>query len=429
MSSRLPLAVAYLLLSSTFVYATPEAFEVSTENFAELPGGKECDGIVGDFILRNELVTAVISHNSPRRRANMSTFYGAQGHTPGCLYDLGLRSEKNDQLTIFSPLGQRGDVSYVRIAEDSAKGEAAIETVTSSTKGNGLHRRHRYSIRDDMQGILITSTIANETRNPIPFKAKDSWTRFASKGSSSGIQWADAIDPADQVGYAFAPEPDNKATGEEITIAPGETFTHSRFVAIGKSPAEAVGKVLERHGEVGTITGNLTAPDGSPISTATVQIGKLKLYPDTKGRFSTFAKPGDHAISISDIGRETLEQTVTLKAGDDAILDQTLSAKTTLQFDVRLYDGTDTPCKVQFLRHDEDLSILPINLGPHNRAHGCANQYHSETGQFNVAVPPSKYTIIITRGIEFGAFNREIELEPGETKKLSATLIRQVQTP
>ncbi|MFT5108404.1 MAG: hypothetical protein ACI9UA_004048, partial [Pseudoalteromonas tetraodonis] len=42
---------------------------------------------------------------------------------------------------------------------------------------------------------------------------------------------------------------------------------------------------------------------------------------------------------------------------------------------------------------------------------------------------PSKYTIIITRGIEFGAFNREIELEPGETKKLSATLIRQVQTP
>ena len=118
--------------------AEPEAFEVSAQNFSELPGGKEADGIVGDFVLRNDLVAAVISQNAPDRKANMGTFWGASGSTPGCLYDLSHRGKDDDQITIFAPFGQRGDVSYVRVAEDAAEGEAAIETVITATKGNGL---------------------------------------------------------------------------------------------------------------------------------------------------------------------------------------------------------------------------------------------------------------------------------------------------
>ena len=47
-------------------------------------------GIIGDFVLRNDKIEAVISGNLPLRRANMSTFYGAlkASLTPGCLYDL-----------------------------------------------------------------------------------------------------------------------------------------------------------------------------------------------------------------------------------------------------------------------------------------------------------------------------------------------------
>ena len=36
--------------------------------------GKEADGIVGDFILRNDLVEAVIAQNAPYRKANMKIF-------------------------------------------------------------------------------------------------------------------------------------------------------------------------------------------------------------------------------------------------------------------------------------------------------------------------------------------------------------------
>ena len=66
----------------------PQAFEVGPSNMDLLPRGKEADGILGDFVLRNARVELVISHNAPLRRANMSTFYGTNGITPGCLYDL-----------------------------------------------------------------------------------------------------------------------------------------------------------------------------------------------------------------------------------------------------------------------------------------------------------------------------------------------------
>ena len=83
----MPLRLCRLLLalvaSISFVTAAPEAFEVGPDRKAELPGGREADGIIGDFILRNDKIEAVISGNLPLRRANMSTFYGDSGITPG----------------------------------------------------------------------------------------------------------------------------------------------------------------------------------------------------------------------------------------------------------------------------------------------------------------------------------------------------------
>ncbi|MDA7605725.1 hypothetical protein N8631_02985, partial [Verrucomicrobiales bacterium] len=68
------LTTLFCWISLTFyIFAKPEAFEVNDALFEELPGGKEADGIVGDFILRNDKVEAVISQNAPFRKANMGT--------------------------------------------------------------------------------------------------------------------------------------------------------------------------------------------------------------------------------------------------------------------------------------------------------------------------------------------------------------------
>ena len=82
MNSRI-LSILMLLASLALAQAAPEAFEVSPDQKDQLPQGKEADGIIGDFLLRNDKIEAVISGNLTLRRANMSTFYGSDGITPG----------------------------------------------------------------------------------------------------------------------------------------------------------------------------------------------------------------------------------------------------------------------------------------------------------------------------------------------------------
>ena len=63
----------HILISNNNLYAIPEAFEVGPATQDQLPGGKEADGIIGDFIMRNNLIEAVIAHNAHLRKANMMT--------------------------------------------------------------------------------------------------------------------------------------------------------------------------------------------------------------------------------------------------------------------------------------------------------------------------------------------------------------------
>ena len=220
-------------LSSTIIRAA-EAFEIGNGNENELPKGKEADGIRGDFVLRNDKIIALVSQNAPLRRANMSTFYGPDGVTPGCLFDLTLRSEQNDQLIYFGPAGQRGQVSWVRILPGSKEKKAAVETVITSAKSNGLFKRHEYSVRDGEQGVWIITTIRNDSAIPVEVSTKDEWTRFNVKEVTEGTMWADAVDPADKCGYACAQIPlrGEKPVEEKVKLIPKQVITWTRFLAV-----------------------------------------------------------------------------------------------------------------------------------------------------------------------------------------------------
>ena len=55
----------FYFFSSLSSQAAVEAFEIGPDNVDQLPKGKEADGIIGDFVLRNSHITAVISGNQP----------------------------------------------------------------------------------------------------------------------------------------------------------------------------------------------------------------------------------------------------------------------------------------------------------------------------------------------------------------------------
>ena len=91
------MAAAFATLFDWWTYAQREAVEIQLTNKDLLPSGKEGDGILGDFILRNNRLHALISGAQPLRRANMRTENNFV--TQGCLYDLDLRGTHNDQST------------------------------------------------------------------------------------------------------------------------------------------------------------------------------------------------------------------------------------------------------------------------------------------------------------------------------------------
>ncbi len=412
--------------------AMPQAIEIGPDDTAQLPRGKEADGIIGDFVLRNDKVAAVISQNALYRRANMSTFYGETGITPGCLYDLTLRNENNDQITIFTPSQQQGIVSYVRIAKDGSDGEAVVETVVTAANNKGLYKRHEYRLKDGWQGVLIVTTLRNESKAAAKGTVDDRWTKFNEMGTAWGINWADAVDPADKAGYAYhwVETGGSKAPPGELELKPGQEISFARFLAVGHSPLEAVGLVAAMRGPTGLVTGAVKDATGKGIVTASVSVvgddnKPVPAYPDAQGQFSFRLPTGAYEVEISDLGRNAVKQKIEVSANGTAVVNATLSAATAIAFEIRNEAGKSIPCKAQFIALEG--AKLP-SLGPDMRAHGCRDQYHSEKGEFQVQVPPGKYKVIVTHGIEFSHLEQTFTLEPGKTQVVKGTLKRLLDT-
>ncbi len=439
--------------------AIPEALEISKSMTDQLPRGKEADGIIGDFVLRNDKIEAVISGNLPLRRANMSTFYGADGITPGCLYDLTQRRSDNDQITIFCPAGQQGPVSWVRIVDSSSdpstsQKQAAVECMVTAAVGGGISRRHVYSLQDGWQGVQITSTLRNETDKPIKTSPLDRWTNFLKTGvAPGGILWADSVDPADRCGYAVGPthDPAEAHKKASLELAPGESITFTRFLAVGTSPANAVSEVCKQQGLHSRLKGQITDKAGTPVSDAAVWFrpkfavtappvfaakassnqpdnnGRLTGidYVDKEGAFELTLPKGLYTVTIIAPGRpdsvqemESTDSAPTLKLVE-------LDNPSGIAFDIKDEKGVSIPCKAQFLALP---GTEPVNLGPDQRAHGCRDQYHNESGRFYVGLQPGRYQVVVTRGIEYSHLEQEIEVAPGKTSTISGILKRLVDT-
>ena len=426
------LLFGWALLFPLIGSAEPEAFQVGADNVDQLPGGKEADGILHDLIIRNDRVEALIAFNSPRRRANMGTFYGEGGQTPGCLYDLTFRGDRNDQITVFSPSNQRGPITSVRIVSDGRDGTAIIETRVSAAMNDRLEKTHRYVLREGWSGLVITTTLANQSDEAKEVSTKDHWTRFDSgTGTALGVRWAAPVDPADKLSYAVSwiEQGDSIVPEAEIEIPAGETVSYTRFLAVGQSPAHAIGHVLRRQGPTGQVTGQILDAAGNPITTAVVSVtvgeDQFPAYPDDEGRFEFSLKPGEYELAFSDIGRPDVTRSVVLSGDDNVDATVQMEPASVVHFSVTDEDGSDIPCKVQF--HGLGDTKNP-HLGPQNRAHGCVDQYHSETGKFSVSLPPGDYEIRITHGTEFDHAKRIVKLAAGEEVPLEATLRRVVST-
>jgi len=425
MKRRLALFASFALLLALGLTAQRDAvevLEVASWNFDERPAGKEADGIVGDYVLRNEHVEILIGGNLPLRRPNMTTDYSTP--LPGSLYDLDLRGAKNDQLTVFRPGGERGMMSWVRPLDDGS----GVEAVRTGPRGEGLAVRHEYRLEPDSKYVRVISTYRNEGMESKTITPRPIWKGLDQEAEAGEIRTGDSIDPFDKRGYAWAPlEP--AALPEEAELEPGQEATYTVALAVADSPLAAYGVLAAATGKTGEVSGKVTdasggaAVHGSLI--ATVDGTELKAYPDGDGGYAFQLPVGEHVLRFEDIGREEARQTVTVRDGRTAELDWAVSDASLVTGLIRDEGGEPSPGKIQFIGRN---GTETPNLGTHYRVHGNDHQYQTHDGRFSQQVPPGDYLVRITRGPEFDLFEKSIAVAAGEHVEVEATLKRTVDT-
>jgi hypothetical protein len=431
MSKRIPFLFVFILLLAWAMTAQRdrvEAVEINRDNKNLLPQGKEADGILGDFVLRSNRIHALISGAQPMRRANMRTENSFVTH--GVLYDLDLRGENNDQITAFRPGSAGGEVSWVRVVDNLPRG-AAIESVRTAAKGDGLYTRHEYRLENDWQYLLITSTYRNESRQSRTIQPRAVWRGFedSTEWEVNGIHVADSTDPFDKRGYAWGVAPGTEPIPSEIALPPGQEKTYRVVLAVADSPLAAYGIVASLAGNGGEVSGSVLDPSGQPAVHASllVPVGDKVLphYPDAKGNFSFRLPAGEYKLTVQDIGRDPLERAFTSRPGSPARMKLDVPAASVVHVDIRDEAGNPSPGKVQFL--GVDGTDTP-NFGTSYRVHGGDHQYQTHDGKVTQQTPPGNYLLRITRGPEYGLVERRVALAKGQTVRVDATLQRVVDT-
>ncbi len=432
MRLRIPLALGFLLLvvwGLTAQRGQVEAVEIGRDNVNMLPKGKEADGIAGDFVLRNNKIHALISGAQPLRRANMRTENAFV--TQGCLYDLDLRGENNDQITAFRPGGAGGEVSWVKAMDITSRGAAVVEAVRTAAKGDGLFSRHEYRLEHGWQHVLVTSTYRNESSAPRKIKPAPVWRGFedSREWQVGAIHVAGSTDPFDKRAYAWGVPPGAAAFESEVMLQPREEKVFQVALTVADSPLAAYGLVAALSGQTGELTGTLLDTAGAPAIHAglivPVQGTELPHYPDAKGRFSLRLPAGQYDLTVEDIGRDRLKQTLAIKAASTTRLDLAVAKASAVTVNIRNEKGERSPGKAHFIGVE---GTETPNFGTGYRVHGGDHQYQTHDGQFTQQIPPGEYLVRITRGPEYDMVERRILVGKAETVQVEAVMKRTVDT-
>lgn len=421
-----------------------EVFEVGPGDTDRLPHGKEADGIVGDFVLRNDSIEALVGGDLPDRKANMGVNWDQP--TPGCLYDLSVRGSNNDQLTYLGPGGLEGPVSFVRRigAGETPLGAEGVRVERTVPSGAGHGQRHDYALRDDWRFLAILSTYTNGSNKGWTVDPQPTWKEFANREAFFGVLTGDATNPTDRQGYAAAVTEWKGAVAlgpiaQKVVLKPGEERSFLTLVAPGRSPAQSLGIVLAVGHDTGTVRGKILS-GGKPALTARLELliddapvgekGKtpprvLLAYARPDGEYETALPPGRYAVRSADLGRPGVEHEAVIASGQTTVLDFDLPPAARVDFQA-LSEGAPVPCKVQFIGL---AGTKDPYFGVDIQAHGCRNTYMAESGRFTQQVDPGRYRLVATHGIEFDHVARDIEVTPGAVTEVRVELHRLLETP
>ncbi len=481
----LPLLATWLALparAADFVVLTEKTWD------AYVPKGKEVDAIYGDYVVRTDRWTATIAQGQPWRNANMTV-----RQVGGCVIDLTVLDPQSDQLSAYYPGVRRYDYRLLRVVlprggtvrdQDGQQirrsdGELAITAeqlaerpVTLSGPEilivfEGLPRNRQwapavltYVVRDGADGLVIRTVARNGGNQTKVFFAIDDFRADRTFSSPRpGLTrlvwvydkwWGQAYGVVSKHRMRLSGNPAaprvieyllNGGRSARLNLKPGEQVEVVRELIPAGTLLALRGVALAKR-SVSVVPHRLVVVDGrqQPVAAADVTVELLRgearkertFYANGRtnrnGILEFALPPGTYQLTVTAVGfgRRELTLTVPAEAARRREIPVGLDTPAFVVADIRSEDGGPIPCKVQFIGINGTASPFWFNDTGEHLVH---NLYYSHNGRFRVPIPPGQYRVIISRGPEYDAVEKTIQVRPGAEVPLRATLKRVVQTP
>ncbi len=461
MNSKAHLIPVFLMifLSLTTVLSLPaaEIIRINSTNRHLLPKGKEVDGAIGDWIMKNDKVIAVIADAYPDREANQMV-----SSIQGGVIDFTSLKANNDQLVIYYPQGARVDFPAAdTIIVLQGKGSAvSLKVLKKASAREPYIAMTTYTLRDGNAYLEVNTEYQNTSDAPVSLKFADKvrcdndltdvspagvgqlayiynkWYKSAyGVATPSGSLFTKAMGEKPKltdVGIDTWVPYKGQSTGEPVQLAAGEKISVSRVLLTGDDIAD-----LQQ--QFASITGNPSpawkiqvfdtknnaiagafvfakSPKDELVSAAMTQSdGSALLFPG-KGEFK---------LGISKPGHDTIFQNVTIADQDGGSV-AIMQPQTLVSIHITGPDGKYMPVKIEFRGTKGTKDPF---LGPFKRAEGAGNNWFNTTTSFDVPVPPGTYEIAFSRGPEFDVILKTVTVQRGNREKIDVMMKRAYSTP
>ncbi|GHB73116.1 hypothetical protein GCM10007390_29020 [Persicitalea jodogahamensis] len=427
-----------------------EIVRLNQKNLSLLPGGKEVDGMEGDWLMRNDLVVAVIGAAYSDREANQMV-----SSIQGAVIDYTSRRANNDQLVVYYPQGARVDVASADtiIVLRATGASVQLRAIRYPTPAEPFTSSTTYTLNDGEGFLRVTTTYENKTSEPVTVRIYDQLRcdnkvdNVAPKESShlAYLQndWYHAaygVATTDQklytegkvgrknlikLGYEI------QYAEDSVRLSPGQQITVSRVLLTGADVADLQNQYMTFSGEkYPSLNIDLKNTSGKAVAEAFVTVRDAQeavlssSLTDASGRARLYLPPGRYFVDATKPGHDTLRREISIPT--EKTISLVMQPQTKLLLQVTGTNGDMLPVKVEFRGTKGTKNPM---LGPDTRSEGAFNLFYSHTKDFTVPLPPGNYQVIVSHGPEYQAEVRKISVARGETKPLAIQMNRLFSTP
>jgi hypothetical protein len=413
---------------------------------ALLPHDERVDADQGDLLLSNGdiVVTVGASTASAGRRANFGAILDVAGKN--------FSDDGMDSLRVgLSVSGKRANVrtSHVEPMRDAA---VPFLRVSAQDADNGVLMTTDVRLVAKRNTVELVTEVKNRSERPVLVRVGDdvAWPGVATFAPAVGevetsgrksVPWLarrGALtyglvfpDGGSEVEFrANQSETDQTCWSRALDLAPGASASYRRFLVVTRRGLSEVALAAAKvsGAPIARVTGVLDPAPSWAIVTAIASDGTTALKENVRedGRFELVLTPGRHRLLLETPGG--LDGTsVDAKEGKTPTVAR-LVVPQAERLDFRITDALGQPIPGRLIVTGLEGTLDPRFVSvPHVSAAG--NEVHSLTGEGRVDIPPGRYRVTISRGIEWSVAQKIIDVKPEQGVALRASLSHDMPTP